>query len=339
MVRFFFTADLHGSEAVFNKLLDVAKLYNVKYIIVGGDLTGNFFVPIVKEGDIYTLPGTVFVPIVNESLFEKRRRVKENEIEEVKQELRNEGKYYRIISESEYEELAANGKNTKKLFLEEAIGSLGAFIEKARAKLKPLGAKLYLMAGNDDFEEVAEFLEKNESESVVSIDRKIVEIEDYDFLGYGYSNPTPWHTPREQDEETIYKELKRLAEETRRDSIFVLHAPPINTKIDKALKLDKKLKQEISIHVGSSSVRKIIEEYAPVASFHGHIHEAQGIDYIKAKNGSFVPVLNPGSNYSSGKLSGIIAEVQRHRLEKYDFVLDQQDSSSKISKKINKLKI
>jgi len=32
-----------------------------------------------------------------------------------------------------------------------------------------------------------------------------------------------------------------------------------------------------------------------------------------------VPVLNPGSTYSSGMLNGIIAEVENGRLEKYNF--------------------
>jgi len=161
---------------------------------------------------------------------------------------------------------------------------------------------------------------------VVNLDSKIVDIDGYEFLGYGYSNPTPWHTPREKDEDTIYNELKRLAKKVEQErSVFVIHPPPIDTKIDKAPKLDSELKQEIStgyMHVasaGSLSVRRIIEEYAPIASFHGHIHEAAGIDYVKARNGRMVPVLNPGSAYSSGMLNGIIAEIENGKLEKYNF--------------------
>jgi len=315
MVRFFFTADPHGSEVVFNKLINAAAFYNVKHIIVGGDLTGKVLVPIVKDSNIYRL-----------NMFGEQKKVKEKELEDVKHELRAAGEYYTVMEKNEYEAVADNKEKMQELFVKEAISSLGQFIEKATNKLRPLGAKIYLMAGNDDYEQVADFLEKNANESVVNLDSKIVDIEGYEFLGYGYSNPTPWHTPREKDEDTIYNELKRLAKKVEQErSIFVIHPPPIDTKIDKAPKLDSELKQEIStgyMHVasaGSLSVRRIIEEYAPIASFHGHIHEAAGIDYVKARNDRMVPVLNPGSSYSAGVLNGIIAEIENGRLEKYNF--------------------
>jgi len=315
MVRFFFSSDLHGSEVVFNKLINAASFYNVKHIIVGGDLTGKVLVPIVKDSNIYKL-----------NMFGEQKKVKEKELEDVKHALRAAGEYYAVMEKEEYETVVDNKEKMLELFIKEAISSLAQFIEKAINKLRSLGAKVYLMAGNDDFEQVADFLEKNANECVVNLDGKIVNIEGYEFLGYGYSNPTPWHTPREKDEDTIYKELKRLAEKVEQEKgVFVIHPPPIDTNIDKAPKLDSELRQEISAgymnvaSAGSVSVRRIIEEYAPIAGFHGHIHESAGIDYIKAKNGRMVPVLNPGSTYSSGMLNGIIAEVENGRLEKYIF--------------------
>ncbi|MFP3279018.1 MAG: metallophosphoesterase [Candidatus Micrarchaeota archaeon] len=316
MVKFFFSSDLHGSEVVFNKLINAASFYNVKHIIVGGDLTGKILVPIVKDSNnIYKL-----------NMFGEQKKVKEKELEDVKHELRAAGEYYTVMEKEEYEAVADNKEKMQELFLKEVISSLAQFIEKASNKLRPLGAKIYIMPGNDDFEQVADFLEKNANESVVSLDGKIVDIEGYEFLGYGYSNPTPWHTPREKEEDTIYKELKRLAEKVEQEkSVFVIHPPPIDTKIDKAPKLDSELRQEISagymnvVSAGSVSVRRIIEEYAPIAGFHGHIHESAGIDYIKAKNGRMVPVLNPGSAYSSGMLNGIIAEIEDGKLTKYNF--------------------
>ena len=49
--RVFFATDIHGSERTFRKFLNGAKFYKVDHIIMGGDITGKFLVPIVHERD------------------------------------------------------------------------------------------------------------------------------------------------------------------------------------------------------------------------------------------------------------------------------------------------
>jgi len=56
--------------------------------------------------------------------------------------------------------------------------------------------------------------------------------------------------------------------------------------------------------VGSTAVRQLIEEFQPLLALHGHIHESRGINRI----GRTV-VINPGSDYSSGRLEGCIVDL------------------------------
>jgi Icc-related predicted phosphoesterase len=59
-------------------------------------------------------------------------------------------------------------------------------------------------------------------------------------VSYGYSNPTPWHTPRELDDDELERRIDKLAAQVSRPerAIFNLHVPPARTAIDKAPALD-----------------------------------------------------------------------------------------------------
>jgi Icc-related predicted phosphoesterase len=314
-LRIFFASDLHGSELAMNKLINSAQFYKLKYIVVGGDLTGKVLVPIVRDGKRYNL-----------ELFGEQKRVKESELEEIEQEIRLNGEYYRIMDRDEYESIQGNPKLIRKIFIEEMLRSLDAFFQKAHSKLQPIGAKMLLLAGNDDYDEVADYIKKNSDETLTKFDKKAVDIEGYSFVGYGYSNKTPWNTPRERDESTIYKELSSLVSRVDADrSVYIMHVPPVDTKIDKAPELTADLKQKVNSgymamrSVGSTSVRRIIEEHPPIAGLHGHIHEAMGVDYIKSAGGKMVPIFNPGSDYSSGILNGVIIDFDGYKVGRYNF--------------------
>ncbi|MEM0121703.1 MAG: hypothetical protein QW688_09735, partial [Thermoprotei archaeon] len=157
-------------------------------------------------------------------------------------------------------------------------------------------------------------------------EQSIVEFDDgYELAGYGYSNPTPWHTPREKPEDQIYGDVKRIMEKADvKRTILVAHVPPMDTKIDKAPKLTADLKPELvggeyqMVSVGSTAMRRIIEEYNPLIGLHGHIHESGGIDYVK-NTSSKTPVFNPGSDYSAGILRGLILEVDGGKVKNYLF--------------------
>jgi uncharacterized protein len=69
-------------------------------------------------------------------------------------------------------------------------------------------------------------------------------------------------------------------------------------------------------HVGSTSVREIVESVHPVAGLHGHIHESKAADEVAG-----VPVFNPGSAYFSGQLQGLLVDLEDDQVRSHLFVL------------------
>ena len=47
----FYVADIHGSEKCFRKFINAGKFYGVDALILGGDVTGKAFVPLVRLDD------------------------------------------------------------------------------------------------------------------------------------------------------------------------------------------------------------------------------------------------------------------------------------------------
>jgi len=109
--------------------------------------------------------------------------------------------------------------------------------------------------------------------------------DDFAFIGVGGSPKTPFNTPLEMDEGEISGVLRKCLKDLGDGingfrTILISHAPPKNTRLDMA---------SLGGHVGSISVRSFIEEYKPILTLCGHIHEAKGIDSI----GSTL-IVNPG---------------------------------------------
>lgn len=98
-------------------------------------------------------------------------------------------------------------------------------------------------------------------------------------LGVGNTTTRQFYTPEEDLHEILNHVFNTCPKEGRR-TILISHFPPKNTKLDVAF---------IGGHVGSISLRKIIEEKKPAAVFCGHIHESRGIDRI----GDTI-IVNPG---------------------------------------------
>ncbi len=94
---------------------------------------------------------------------------------------------------------------------------------------------------------------------------------DTNFVGVGGSNPSPFLTPFEINDDDLLKELERAYSKANRTKKLVLisHAPPLNTKLDIS---------RFGGHVGSASIRRFIELERPALAISGHIHEARGVD-------------------------------------------------------------
>ena len=121
-----------------------------------------------------------------------------------------------------------------------------------------------------------------ENSQAVNIHGRSVVIKDIGICGFGGSNPTPFDTPLEFEEIQIYDEARKVFEGVSDQNIilFVTHAPPYDTRTDILPSGE---------HVGSKSLRKIIEEFQPALNICGHIHESPGVDEIGKTT-----VVNPG---------------------------------------------
>ncbi len=157
-------------------------------------------------------------------------------------------------------------------------------------ELLALNPRLLAQFGNLDHPEINDYLEElglNLHGQAKLIQGRLC------LVGVGGSNLTPFHTPSEFAE----PELHALAEEAFRQgqaytalaeplhgrripTIFISHTPPHDTLVDRLGN---------GMHVGSTAIRSIIEQYRPALCVTGHIHEARGIDHL-----GDTPVINPG---------------------------------------------
>ncbi len=130
-----------------------------------------------------------------------------------------------------------------------------------------LHAKIYAIPGNCDSREILKIFAQFKANEHNKIGN--VEEIDADFLFFGGSNITPFGTPFEYKEDEIYENLKKLFEGAKSDrKILLTHCPPLNTKCDITN----------SLHVGSSAIRKIIDEFHPEINLCSHVHECYGKD-------------------------------------------------------------
>ena len=305
-IRLLFTSDLHGSDIVFKKFLNAGLQFKVDAFIIGGDLAGKVLYGIVDLGN-------------GKYKLEDKEFGREG-LQKVIEEIRSTGNYYVIVDQKEFEEMQNNKKLVEEKFREAMVSVLRGWIKIAEEKLKGTNIPIYVTLGNDDPEFLYNVI--TESNIMHKAEGQIIRIGDHEMISYGYANPTPWHTPREKEEEAIYRDLKEMASkiEDQSKAIYNIHPPPYNTNLDNAPLLDENLKPVIRggeivfTHVGSVSVRKIIEEFQPLVGLHGHVHESRGFDKIGR-----TMVFNPGSEYSEGILHSLYIVLEGDKIKTYMF--------------------
>jgi len=176
-------------------------------------------------------------------------------------------------------------------------------IEEARKILEILkssGVKVFYVPGNMDDERIcSEIIIEN----VECVHEKKVEFKGYIVMGIGGALIGPFNTPFELSEEDFLEKLKKISTNNLKNVILVTHNPPYNTKADKL---------NFNEHVGSKSLRLMIERLKPKLNVCGHIHEARSIDKI---NGTII--VNPGPlmyNYYSEIYLGENVEAKLLRI-------------------------
>ncbi len=237
-----YSADLHGNEVQYQKLVDFAIKNSVDSVIIGGDIApkgdSNNYLEKQKEFIQIILPQLlaplkehlpklkIFIIMGNDDCAANLKQLEENDPE-----------LYTLI-------------HNKRLSLAKGFEIVGY----SYVPITPFGIK--------DWEKfdlttppagvVEEYQKRKES---------------YRFEGYK-TDEYGWHafkfTP-EMKIDSIQIDLREeLFTDNAQKTIYVIHSPPNDTNLDQI---------EGGKHVGSFAVRQFIEEEQPYATLHGHVHE------------------------------------------------------------------
>jgi len=303
-----FASDFHGNEMVWRKFLNSAKIFKCEWLVMGGDLTGKVLTPIVSQPD-----GTY-----KADFLEKTEVIQPANLETFRTQVKDHCYIPYVCTQKQFEELQqASQDEVEKIFAVLEAQTLQEWIDLIPKKLTK-DVKVLIHPGNDDKFELDEVLKNSPyvtyaEESVVTLDGE------HEAACCGWSNPTPWNSPRECSEEELMVKLEKLASQVKNvdRSVFCLHCPPFESQIDQAPLLDKDLRpvyeggRPVIVPVGSKSVRAIIEKYQPLLGMHGHIHECRGFMNIGRTK-----CMNPGSEYTEGILSAYLIELDGDKIKK-----------------------
>jgi Icc-related predicted phosphoesterase len=307
-MRIFFATDVHGSEICWKKFINAAGFYGAEILILGGDMTGKAIVPIIDQGN-----GRHKVTLLEqETILESKE-----DVERMVQTIKNRGYYPYVTNPDETAEIANTPGRSDKLFLEEATGTMREWMEYADGKLEGTGIRCYVCPGNDDMFEIDEVIAA--SKHVRSVEGQVIHLDDHhEMASSGWSNPTPWDTPREESEEALEKRLEAVISQVQDNpnAVFNFHPPPYGSGLDEAPELTEDLRLAYAgrsmVSVGSKAVLKAVEKYKPLLTLHGHIHEGKG----SRKYGRTL-CLNPGSMYEQGVLHGAVVDLEKNKIGTY----------------------
>jgi uncharacterized protein len=300
----YYASDIHGSDVCWRKFLNAAAFYGADVLVMGGDVSGKAVVPIVSAPGGY---------LARQVTGEKLLSVAE--LDQVEAKIRDMGFYPYRTTDEELDQTWNDPAAVHRVFLDLMRVSLARWLTWAEEKLSGTGVEAYVMTGNDDPPELREMIA--ESAIITDPEDKLIDLgEGMTMISCGWSNRTPWNSPREMDEDELDRHIEKLAAEVpnAERSVFNLHVPPIRTAIDRAPALDSSLKPVVKggavlmESVGSEAVRRVIERHQPMLSLHGHIHESRGAIKIGR-----TLCINPGSEYADGILQGALIELNTRK--------------------------
>ncbi len=310
--KLFFATDLHGSSKCFRKFVNAGPIYGADVLVLGADLAGKAIQTIVRA------PGSRW----RCSFIGTEHDVGDGEELAALERLIEDHGYYPLrVEPGEFEQMRDDGR-VDEVFLGLMRRRLAAWLELADERLRPVGIPLYFMLGNDDPAELRDVLDRAPYGSQAE-GRVLPLDDDHELVSWGYSNPTPWNSHREQTEEQLGESLHEILAGVAdpRRVVLNVHVPPVGSGLDDAPVLDDNLRvvqvlgQVKFAPVGSTAVRAIEEELQPLLGLHGHIHEASGVRRIGR-----TLAINPGSDYSTGALNGAIVTLERDKVVSHQLV-------------------
>jgi hypothetical protein len=310
-MKLYFATDIHGSEICWKKFINAGKFYEADTLILGGDMTGKAIIPIIAQGgEKYKV-----TLLEQETILEGKEAV-----DKMAKTIQNRGYYPYVTSPDEVAEISATPGRSDEIFLEQALGTVQRWIEYAAEKLAGTGIRVFVSPGNDDMFEIDAVIAQ--SQDVQLAEGRLVALDEHhEMITTGWSNPTPWHTHREEPEDALLKRIEAVASQVRNpaNAVFNLHPPPYGSGLDEAPELTSDLRPAYAgrsmVSVGSKAVLQVIEKYQPLLTLHGHIHEGKGTRKYRR-----TLCINPGSMYEQGILHGVVAELKPKGLGNYVLV-------------------
>jgi Icc-related predicted phosphoesterase len=310
-LRCYMCSDLHAANRTFRKLLNAIKLnvYETQVVLIAGDLTGKAIVPVIAQGG-----GRYYATFLDQEYHIET----EAERQKVEQSISDIGYYPHVATQEEVDALRADPEKMNALFRQHMLQRVGEWVELAEERIGKSGIQFYMMPGNDDDKGVDAIIAR--SSYVTNPVGKVINLDEYhEMISFDYANPTPWHTPREWSEEEYYEHIKASASQLKQvhRAVFMIHVPPYDSGLDTAPELDKDMRPRVTmgdvlrIPVGSTGVRRAIQELQPLVSIHGHVHEAPGQGKIGRTT-----CFNAGSEANQGILRGFVFDLGKDKLER-----------------------
>jgi len=310
-LRCYMCSDLHAANRTYRKLLNAIKMnvYEANVVLIAGDLTGKAIVPIIAQGN-----GRYSATFLDQQYNTET----ETDLHAVKQNISDIGYYPYVTDQEEVDALRADAARMKELFRQQMILRVGEWVALAEERIGKSGVQFYMMPGNDDDTGVDAMIAQ--SSYVINPVGKTMQLDEYhEMISFDYANPTPWHTPREWSEDEYYERIKTSASKLKNvgRAVFMIHVPPYDSGLDTAPELDKNLRPRVTmgdvlrIPVGSTGVRRALQELQPLVSVHGHVHEAPGQSKIGRTT-----CFNAGSEANQGILRGFVFDLGKDKLER-----------------------
>jgi Icc-related predicted phosphoesterase len=310
--RLFFATDVHGSDRCFRKFVNAGVFYGVQHLILGGDITGKSLVPIERtaRGFSATYLDHAYVDLTD------------GERAALEQRIRDHGRY--PVTGTRDELLTLHDEEAREqAFRRVVVEGITRWVELAEQRLRGTGIRCFVTPGNDDYWEIDEALQG--SEVVEFVEGKRVSLDDrHEMITTGYSNITPWDSPRELEEPALAARIDAMCVglESYRNLVAVIHPPPYNTDLDKAPAIDSDFRVQLEagapkiVPVGSTAVREFVERAQPLLGLHGHVNESRAAQLLGR-----TLCLNPGSEYTEGTLCGAIVTLGDGVVLSHQFVV------------------
>jgi Icc-related predicted phosphoesterase len=308
MTTLFFATDVHGSDICWRKFINAGKFYGADIIVLGGDMTGKAIVPIIYQGnDSYKA-----ILLEQESILKG-----EEAVQEMEKNIKSRGYYPYRTTPEEIAELNASPERVSQIFHDEVFKTAERWLAYADERLAGTGIRCYVAPGNDDMFELDDLVRS--AQYVHLAEGEVIELDkQHEMISSGWSNPTPWHTYREEDEEQLRARFDAMIGQLKdpKKSVFNLHAPPYGSTLDDCPELTEDLSPKHAgrslVPVGSHAVRDVILEHQPLLGLFGHIHEGKGATRLGK-----TLCINPGSMYEQGRLLGALITLAKGKIKNY----------------------